>query len=366
MAAAILTPVAAMSEPAAQVVGHQVESFLEDPVAFFVRWARILGSVLLAGGFLMGVLGYYLKAAATAALNTEVRILGGIGNIFSNIKAPTFTPAATGTQPVSFSLQGVNNFFSDAWKDVSAVGSDVEQIGAAMGTLGEDVAMGLIDIGKSILAFVMHFPDIAWNGLVAGIGSPIADVLNFAFPWLIIAGGGLLIASMVAQGARWAWKGTVGAAWNESSTEWAQRRKAALKAKFDRALGNAPKVAEISPPTPLPAVPTPPNIDPGPAGEARQTEAAGEEEVVAAPTSVTPAAPAMTEAPPNVVGPTPTAEVEEQLGGHQAIEPTAEELKEQEEARKESLPPEPEAEPEPEEESDTDRQRAILMGPLEA
>ena len=103
-------------------------------------------------------------------------------------------------------MQGVQNFFADAWSDVQAAGADVAQTGAVLGTLGEDVAIGIVDLAKSFLGFVMHFPDILWNGLVWGIGGAIADVLTWVFPWLILFGGILLVASMVAWGARALWE----------------------------------------------------------------------------------------------------------------------------------------------------------------
>jgi hypothetical protein len=235
---------------------RQLDEFSQDPIVYFIQVARKVGLISLIAGVIMGTLGYYLKASATAAGNNAVAVLGNIGTIFSNIKAPTFQPSATGTAPLSFSLQGIQNFFGDAWKTAQAAGSDIAQIGGAMGTLAEDVAQGLIDIAKAILAFVMHFPTLLWDGVVLGIGGAAADVLNWAFPWFIILGGGLLIASLVAQGIRALWKPTVGAAWSEAYGSWTDRRRLAIKARFDRIFKNPPKMV----PEPILTVPPPQNV----------------------------------------------------------------------------------------------------------
>ena len=229
---------AALATPGLSFAQQQLEEFSQDPVVYFIQVCRRVGLVSLIVGVVMGTIGYYLKASATAAGNNAISVLGNIGTIFSNIKAPTFQPAPTGTAPVSASLQGIQNFFGDAWKTLTAAGADIAQIGGAMGTLAEDVADGLIDIAKSALAFTMHFPTLLWDGLVLGVGGSIADLLNWAFPWFIILGGALLIASLVAQGIRAAWKPTVGAAWSESFAEWSDRRRVAAKARFDKILRN--------------------------------------------------------------------------------------------------------------------------------
>ena len=104
----------------------------------------------------------------------------------------------------------MQNFFGDTWSDVQAAGQDLAQIGAVMGTLAEDVGIAIVDVAKALLGFTMHFPDLLWNGLVYGIGGAAADVMTWAFPWLIIFGGILLLASVVVQGIRWAlYKGIV-------------------------------------------------------------------------------------------------------------------------------------------------------------
>ncbi|MGI0129685.1 MAG: hypothetical protein ACREEC_06000, partial [Thermoplasmata archaeon] len=195
------------------------EDIVDDPLAWMIRIFRLVGSAFLIVGFSMGTIAYYLKASATAAANNEINTLGGIGAIFSNIKPLTFQPAATGTAPITASLSGVQNFFADAWSDVQAIGGDVASIGGVIGTLAEDVGIAVTDVAKAILAFVMHFPDILWNGLVWGVGGAIADIFSWAFPYFILIGGILVIASFAIWGVRAAWRGIVGEgfgrAWEE-------------------------------------------------------------------------------------------------------------------------------------------------------
>lgn len=270
---------------------RQSNEFSMDPIAYFIQVARKVGIASLIAGVLLGVAGYYLKASATAAMNNETTTLGHLGAIFGNIKPLSFTPSPTGTAPLSFSTQGVQNFFNDAWKDVKGVAGDISQIGAVLGTLAEDVGMGLTDLAKVFLGFVMHFPDILWNALVWGIGGSVADILNWVFPWLLILGGALILASLVAQGARWLWTNTVGAAWREASSEWAGRLRERARTRFDRILRNprtggekatasAPG-AETSTKTPPPErevsalAPSPPVIDAGPAAEPGKSEPEG-------------------------------------------------------------------------------------------
>ena len=217
-------------------LGGQANAALDDPLGYFVRVARKVGVGCLVAGAGMGVAAYYLQAAATAAMNNETAVLGNIGTIFSNIQAPSFTPAALGSSPVSASVAGVQNFFGDAWSDVQAAGADVAQIGSVIGTLAEDVGIGLADLTKAALAFVMHFPDILWNGLVWGIGGAVASILTWAFPWLLIIGGCLIIASVIVQGVRALWGDTIGAAWRESWGERSAQIRAKSKAWFDRVL----------------------------------------------------------------------------------------------------------------------------------
>jgi len=227
---------------------RQVRALVDDPVRWVVKALRIAGSALLLTGILLGSAAYYMKAGATAAMNNEKQILGNISNIFSNIKAPTFHPAATGTSPLTPNLAGVQNFFSDAWKDVSAAGSDLAGIGGVIGTLGEDVALGLTDIGKAILAFVMHTPDLLWNGLVWGVGGSIADVLSWVFPYLVIFGAVMLAASFALSGAWWAWERTAKPAFERASARWGARQEAKAEAFFDRLFRNhARPVAPVGP-----------------------------------------------------------------------------------------------------------------------
>ena len=217
------------------------EGIGDDPIAWVVRTLLRFGSALLIAGLVLGTFGYFLKAAATASANNELSVLGNIGTIFSNIKTPSFTAAATGTAPLSASLQGVQNFFGDAWQGVQAAGADIAQIGAVIGTLAEDVGIGLADLAKAFLAFVMHFPDILWNGLVWGVGGAIADLLNWIFPWLVILGAALLVIGLVIWGVRTLWDHTVGAAWKNASSKWLDRRRAGAEKLFDRLFHNRPE-----------------------------------------------------------------------------------------------------------------------------
>lgn len=233
------------AEYAAQFAARQGRELLQDPLAYFIEIARKVGVFSLIVGVLMAIAGYYLKASATAAMNAEKTTLGQLGAIFSNIAPLTFTPAATGSEPVTATLGGVQNFFSDVATDVKALGSDLAGIGGLLGTFAEDVGAGIVDVAKVFLGFVMHFPTILWNGLVWGVGGSVADVLNWAFPWLMILGGALIIASLIAQAARGAWQDTVGAAWKESVATWSERRRLGAKARFDRILRNRTVSASV-------------------------------------------------------------------------------------------------------------------------
>jgi len=225
------------------------EGIGDDPIAWVVRTLLRFGSALLIAGLVLGTFGYFLKAAATASANNELSVLGNIGTIFSNIKTPSFTAAATGTAPLSASLQGVQNFFGDAWQGVQAAGADIAQIGSVIGTLAEDVGIGLADLAKAFLAFVMHFPDILWNGLVWGVGGAIADLLNWIFPWLVILGAALLVIGLVIWGVRTLWDHTVGAAWKNASSKWLDRRRAGAEKLFDRLFHNRPEEPILELPT---------------------------------------------------------------------------------------------------------------------
>ena len=232
--------------------------------------ARLLlkaGAGLVIGGFAMGTVGYFAKAASTAAANNESNILGNFGTIFSNIQAPQFQPAATGTAPLSFSVEGIQNFASDIGQDIQAAGSDIAQIGAIMGTLGEDVAAGFIDVAKALLAFVMHFPDLLWNGLVWGIGGAIADILDWLFPWVVLLGVFCIISGTILLIADRSWGLVAKPAWERASGKWAARQEARLEAGFDRVFGNFKhETKEAVAPVPVPeALPSPPSPAAGPA-----------------------------------------------------------------------------------------------------
>lgn len=243
------------------LLGDKLQSFTagasDDPIGWLTRTLMKFGTAILIAGFAIGTIGYFLKAAATTAANNEKAVIGNIGTIFSNIKAPSFSAAPSGTAPVTASLQGVQNFFSDAWQDIQGAASDVAQIGAALGTLAEDVGVGLADVAKALLAFILHFPDILWNGLVWGIGGAIADLLNWVFPWFVILGAALIVTSLVIHGARLLWDRTLGAAWRSSSAKWLERRKESAERVFDRVFHNRPAPRPIEMPVlpPLPEVP---------------------------------------------------------------------------------------------------------------
>jgi hypothetical protein len=247
--AAVLAPI----QERFRAIGQQLA---EDPVAWLTRTLLKLGTALLIAGLALGTIGYFLKASATAAANNEKAVIGNIGTIFSNIKAPSFSPSATGTAPLSFSLQGVQNFFSDAWRDVQGAASDVAQIGSVLGTLAEDVGAGLADLAKAFVAFVLHFPDILWNGLVWGVGGAIADLMNWVFPWFVILGAALLVAGLVIHGIRILWDRTIGDAWKSSAGKWLERRRQGAERLFDRVFHNRPEAPPLGVPVaPPPAVP---------------------------------------------------------------------------------------------------------------
>ncbi len=336
--------IAPVAGAASRVATNQARKFVENPVDYFIRASRSIGVGMLVGGAALGVAAYYMKASATAAANNELNVLQNIGTIFSNIKSPGFTPAPSGSAPLSFTAQGVQNFFSDSWNDVQAAGADIAQIGAVLGTLGEDVGTGLADVTKAFLAFVMHFPDILWNGLVWGIGGAIADVFTWAFPWLMLIGGALVIASIVA----WAVRGVVNAyvtrpfreAWSEKQIE-LQERGAVRWRRLLGVRGASPRPHRSSEPAPAAPGPAAPANAYRQAPEAvpDQTNATGAvydslpegKERPGEPSGVSTA-----EKPLPAV--TPTSEVEEQLGNADGRDLTPEEIREAEANRVASLP----------------------------
>jgi hypothetical protein len=241
--AAVLPFASSLLEKGKETLARVKDELVDDPLAWLVKILRIVGSVFLVVGFVLGTAGYYLKAAATTAANNEVGILGNIGQIFGNLKAPSFTPAAGGTAPLSFSLQGIQNFFGDVWQDVQGAGSDVAQAGGVMGTLAEDVGIALTDVAKAILAFVQHFPDLLWNGLVWGVGGALADVVNWLFPYLILIGAILVGISFAIWGIRAAWRGILKAGWDEA---WGEKQ-AELRGKVS---GFFRKVLHVKPAAP--------------------------------------------------------------------------------------------------------------------
>jgi len=270
---------AVLAQPVMAFAHRQAQALEEDPWAWMARTCLKAGAGFLFAGFGLGTGAYFLKASATAAANNETRVIGNIGAIFSNIKAPTFKPAATGTAPLTANLAGVQNFFSDAWKDVQGAASDVAQIGGVMGTLGEDLADGFIDAAKAFMAFVMHFPDILWNGLVWGIGGAVADLMSWLFPWLIIIGVVLvLVGAVISAGSR-LWNAGVKPAYDRASGRWLARREAKVEGFFDRVFHNPPLAIEAPPSSPA-----------GPAAEDQGVPGA-ERYVPPAPTEAPPATP---------------------------------------------------------------------------
>ena len=346
-----------------QALGDQAERFKDDPLLYLIRVCRTTGVGLIVTGVAMGAAGWFMKAAATTAMNNEMNIIGNIGVIFSNIKAPTFQPAPTGTAPVlgPNPIQDVQNFFGDTWSDVQAAGSDVAQIGAVMGTLAEDVGIALTDIAKSFLAFVMHFPAILWNGMVWGVGGAIADVMNWLFSYLIVFGIITLILSFVLSAARWIWMNFVSAGFKAATNKFAIRVEARSERFWDFIFGNfthvqavpvaaepeVPKIAEpvsaasaLLPETPKEA---PPSF--APVQEEREEEAPAVAQVTLPPP--TPEPPPVIEKPV----PTPTAEIEQLLGQEPSLkekkmsleaedkrEPTPAEVESMEEERVKTLP----------------------------
>ena len=234
-----------------------------DPIGFAIRSCRATGAAFLIAGFGAGAAGWYIQAASTTAANNEMNTVGNLGAIFSNIKPIQFTPAAMGTSPVlgPNPLQDVQDFFADAQRDVQGVGSDVAQVGGILGTLGEDVAMAVIDIAKSILAFVLHFPDILWNGLVWGVGGAVANVLLWVFPYLIVVGALLVAVSLLLDGVRWSWGVFIEPGVEMASDQLEER----VRARWSRLLvRKAPPTLEASTKPEITIPPTPPEPVPAP------------------------------------------------------------------------------------------------------
>lgn len=229
---------AVLASPALGFAHRQSEAFGRDPWEWAGQFLVKAGVSFIVGGFAMGTAGYFLKASSTAAANNEKAILSDVGSVFSNIRAPSFTPAATGTAPVTASLAGVQNFFSDAWSDAKALASDASQIAGVMGTLGEDIADGIIDVGKAIFVSVTHFPDLLWNGMVYGVGGSFADLFNWLFPWLVIVGTVMLVLGLVINASRRIWNRVAAPAWNEASGKWLARREAKVQGFFDKLFHN--------------------------------------------------------------------------------------------------------------------------------
>ena len=264
---------------AAAVVGYaQGQAVLlgDDPLDYFIKTSRKVGIGLITAGAIIGTVGWYAKAAATTAMSNEQNVIGNIGAIFSNIKAPTFQPAPSGTAPVLTAnpIQDVQNFFGDAWSDVQAAGSDIAQIGAAMGTLGEDLAVGIIDVAKAILAFILHFPDILWNGAVWGVGGAVADILNWLFPYLIVFGMIMVAVSVVASFLRYVWKVAIADGFKASLVKAQVRVGARVESFWDKVFHNyqAPVTVAVAPDPVVPVSETPPGIDAARAAEPQQSE----------------------------------------------------------------------------------------------
>lgn len=260
MAAAVLGPVGSVASSATGKVEQAARKawagIEQDALGYLERTTRSVGMGMVVAGVAMGVVGWYLKAAATTAGNNELQVLQNIGSIYSNIKAPSFVPAPAGAAPINTgnALTDVQNFFADAWSDVQATGSDIAQIGGVMGTLGEDVADGLIDTAKAMLAFTMHFPDILWNGLVWGVGGAIADILNWAFPYLIVFGLILLAISVALGITKWLWNRVLKAGFDQALGKFQVRTEARSTRFWDGVFGNFKHPVTV-PVAPEPAVP---------------------------------------------------------------------------------------------------------------
>ncbi len=247
-----VAPVVSYTGQKASEVAHAIA---EDPWGWTSRALIKTGLGLLVGGFVIGTTGYFLAAEATKAGNAEKALLGSMGNIWSNIKAPSWKPAPSGTAPLTFSIQGVEDLGSDLKSDFDAGMSDLGQIGGAIGTVGEDIVQAVCDIGKTLFAFVTHFPQLTWNGLVWTVGGGMADLMNWAFPYLVLLGAALLVAGVLMMlGKKAAAPLEEGA--SRSFAKWRERRAVAAERFFDRALRN----------------PAPPVLEAVPAAEAQRTQ----------------------------------------------------------------------------------------------
>jgi hypothetical protein len=218
----------------------------QDPVAWLIGVLRKFGALALGLGVLLGVIGYYLKAASVAAMKDEIALLGSIGQVWANIKPIQYTPATMGTAPVlgSNPLQDLQNFGSDVKTDIFGVGADLSQVGQVLGTLGEDVALGVVDLAKTIFTVGVHSPQLLWNALVWVLGGGVADVVNWVYPYLIIFGAiaiGVSIGLDVARrAARWYWQTAVEPSFEEARVEWADRQRSQVWGPVTRRLFGLP------------------------------------------------------------------------------------------------------------------------------
>ena len=276
---------ALLADPAYALSREQARAFESDPLTYLINVSRRVGVGMIVSGCVLGATGWFLKASATTSGNNITNTLGSMSSVFSNIKQPSFQPAPMGSAPVlgPNPIQDIQNFGLDVASDLQGVLGDVAQAGGVLGTLGEDVAVGLIDIGKAILSFVMNFPQLLWNGLVWSVGGGIADVFNWLFSYLIVFGLILVAVSVAASVLRWLWAVSVSQGLRASVQKWSLRQEARVEAFWDKLLRNYRSVETVAvAPVPQETVSTQPPA----ASEVAGIKAPAEEEVENPPLNV--------------------------------------------------------------------------------
>lgn len=272
------------------------------------------GMLFAVAGVVAWFVGNWGEKAATAAATDEANRLNGILAQFGNAKKAA--SAGTWYEPWT-------------WGNYATAAVD-----------------GVADLPTAVFAGLTAFPHVAYDGFIYTGGSIVGGVLLDVAPFLLLVGVIMLIA---------------GFALSETGPSILLRLKASSLGLRSRAMSreltqdvvavdarNAEDSAIRSALAGSPA-PPPPVIDAGRPAEPRQSEP---ESVGGAVTPTPTLRPTPEPEPPPPVQPTPTLETERMLGEPDALEPTAEEIREMERSRRETLDedepePEPDVPPEP-------------------
>ena len=265
-----------------------------------------------------------------------------------------FPGAATGTP-----TQGAPSSSGPQYSTFGVLAGDL--VGGIVGA-----AVGITEIPQAIWAFGQVFPYLLWDGLVTVLAGGLGWLGTNLGPYLFGAGAFLLAVGIVVRfGAERlfprielaaeaklggltarldTWLGTDKALPKVSASNEKQARIEEVASGGSQEgpvppSGKSPQPSGPSGPDSLTGGPAPPDSDaPGDiavgsaTGEASQGPPVPPEGPGAVPTDLPP--PEDRPSP----GPTPTADIEAELGGHQAIEPSAEELREMERNRRASHP----------------------------